>query len=167
MQLLIDLEEIIMPRCFALMAGLSGFCHIFNIDQPVGRGCPNMRADVLLVQWMLAVWLSKAPKIPESIARHMQSKNIINKSGALKIDGVYGSQTMAWIKGFEESYTGVVKDGRIDPLGGGMGTTSGKTMKLWLLNNAVWAAGGFRGGILGVNSGSIHFPTELVPHLFR
>src|SRR5689334_9053955 len=98
-----------MARCFQLRAGLTGFCHIFNTDYPVGPGCPNRRDDVLLVQYMLAIWLQHQPRVPPQIRAPM------------KMDGYWGEITKSFLKAFEERYpTLVLPDGRVDPITHGM-----------------------------------------------
>jgi hypothetical protein len=118
---------------------------------------------------MLAVWLSKQPSIPASIARHMD-----RGGGPMKIDGHYGEQTKAWIAGFEEwandprrSRVLVVADGRIDPLSQGMSTGDGKSKKMWLLTQEVAAAGRYDGGIMALDSPPVAFPRRLVSQLLR
>ena len=60
--------------------------YIFNVDQAVGATGPNRREDVLLVQYLLAVWMAheKDPKIQQ----------IVDGAPVVKPDGICGDKTI-------------------------------------------------------------------------
>lgn len=150
-----------MPRCFALKASGLQITHLFNIDYAVGERCTNAREDVMLVQYLLFVWLWK-----DNDPRINQILNQLFGAGAIpmfKADGIYGNQTKLCIKAFEIINQQVSSDGRIDPLETA-GTPSGKSSKIFLLNQFLYSAGGLRGGIPQT---AIPFPQALVRPLFR
>ena len=144
-----------MARSFALRAKLD-FTYIFNVDQAVGATSPNRREDVLLVQYLLAVWMAH-----EKDAKIQQ---IIAAAPIVKPDGICGDKTKAGIKAFERAFPQVTPDGNVDPIVVGVSTTTGRTMKLFLLNQILFLAGGLRGGLPETR---IEFPRELIPPLFR
>ncbi|MPZ55755.1 MAG: hypothetical protein GEU91_04500 [Rhizobiales bacterium] len=143
-----------MARTFALRVELQ-FGYIFNTDLPVGNGAANQREDVFLVQYLLAVWMAheKDPRILPIVAA----------APVVKPDGICGDKTKGAIKAFESAFPQVNTDGRVDPFNA-LGTTSGKTMKLFLLNQILFFAGGLRGGVPKTR---IDFPPALRQPLFR
>lgn len=83
---------------------------IYTIDQAVGRGCPNKRDDVALVQFFLRAVLEdgKEFKVP---------------GPALAIDGICGAQTVDYIKSWQAQENKLsgggqfapVQDGQVSP----------------------------------------------------
>ena len=66
--------------------GVPFFC---NVSAGVGQGQPNRRDDVMLVQWLLHQYFSNAPKVPPP------------PGPMIKIDGLFGRQTGAYIQQFQ------------------------------------------------------------------
>jgi hypothetical protein len=147
-----------MARSFGLKVKLT-FTYVFNVDASVGSGGTNKREDVLLVQYLLAVWMSRE-KDPRLIPL------IIGKEPT-RIDGIFGNKTKDEIKTFEIIHADrVVSDGIVHPMtaGSGLLTSKQKATKLFLLNQELFLAGGLRGG---VPESRIPFPAELIAPLFR
>lgn len=133
----------------------------YTVDQAVGQGCPNRRDDVLLIQFFLRVALEDGGDSPGYRPPGQ---------GPISIDGVCGSQTIAYIKFMQEEGKrrnpghNVAADCRIDPI------RSGQTQ----------SSLGFTYGIVGLNvlyakrRGPTHdsikrdplFPAELTPSLY-
>lgn len=119
-----------MAHVMLLPKGMSQLPHIFVTDDAVGLGCANKRDDVLLVQFFLA-GLSA-----DLLTKGNQQFNYISKKGTpfnytvpgqrpIGIDGVCGTQTVAYIKHFqvEASKTfdrsadfSMVADGKVTPI---------------------------------------------------
>lgn len=150
-----------MARTFAMQAKID-IHYVFDIEQPVGLNCPNERSDTMLAQYLLGVWLSRMPY-------NVQIDSFLKDKLPVNTDGIFGSKTKAYIEAFEMWCNGpgnnrVVVDSKLHPMNGsGMGTESGATKKMWLLNNELYFANGLRGGI---PSTSIKFPAELKSSLF-
>lgn len=150
-----------MARTFAMQVKLD-FHYVFDIEQPVGVNCPNERSDTLLAQYLLAVWLTRMP-YNEQIDSFLKGKVPVT------IDGIFGNKTKAYIEAFEMWCNGpgssrVVVDSKLHPMNGsGMGTESGATKKMWLLNQEFYFANGLRGGM---PSTPIQFPMELKYYLY-
>ena len=150
-----------MARTFALQAKIA-FSYVFDIEQPVGPFCTNQRSDVLLAQYLLAVWLSRMPFNP-------QIDSFLRGKLPVSMDGVFGNKTKAYIEALEMWCNGagnnrVVADSKLHPMSGGMGTESGASKKMWLLNNELFFAKGLQGGVPPT---SVPFPAELRSSLFR
>lgn len=82
----------------------------YNVSHAVGKGCPNMRDDVKLVQYLLIKFYDKA----------LASSNVYTKpKGDLKVDGDCGPITLNWILKFQldvnKRHPGTVyADNRVD-----------------------------------------------------
>jgi len=64
----------------------------YNLVHAVGKGCPNMRDDVKLVQYLLISFYDKA----------LSASNVYTKpKGDMKVDGVCGPVTLNWILKFQ------------------------------------------------------------------
>jgi putative chitinase len=73
------------------------------IEQAVGRGCPNRRGDVVVVQVLLN--LNRPPALPQ-----------------VDVDGAFGPQTEGTIRTFQLDALGATAaDGRVDPGGRTLG----------------------------------------------
>jgi hypothetical protein len=94
---------------------------VYSVDQPVGPGCPNRRDDVLLVQFLLRVAMEDNP--PKNVGYRPPDERPIT------VDGLFGRQTAAYIRYFQEEDGRRVQqgqfqfapatDGRIDPVASG------------------------------------------------
>jgi hypothetical protein len=77
----------------------------YNVSMAVGPGCPNMREDVMLVQFLLALLYADP-----TLTRPSPDK--------LKVDGVFGPITEKWILGYQRDAVrhglAVKVDGRVD-----------------------------------------------------
>lgn len=118
-----------MAHVMLLPKGMASMSHVYLTDHPVGAGQMNKRDDVLLVQFFLAA-LSADPLRKGSIQFNYQTKEgkyldyTVPGQSPMKIDGVCGSQTVAYIKHFQAegskgvaagSYLSLVKDGVVTP----------------------------------------------------
>lgn len=64
----------------------------YNVVHGVGKGCPNMRDDVKLVQYLLISFYDKA----------LGTSTVYTKpKGDMKVDGVCGPVTLNWILKFQ------------------------------------------------------------------
>jgi hypothetical protein len=88
----------------------------YVVDAAVGTGCPNVRQDVLLVQFFL-----RALMVDAGAEKAYQPPG----EQPIQIDGACGPRTIAYIKYFQEENSrrnpGVVihKDCRVDPITSG------------------------------------------------
>src|SRR5215471_8988268 len=83
-----------MPRVYQAKTTDPKILIAYTVDQAVGAGCPNQRADVLLVQHLLALaWI----EIPASKGFRPPGED-----GPLKVDGIFGPVTGRFIKFFQE-----------------------------------------------------------------
>jgi peptidoglycan hydrolase-like protein with peptidoglycan-binding domain len=80
----------------------------YDVDDAVGRGCPNRRDDVYLVQFLINVLWDK--KDTHGL--------LVGAAGkpAPRVDGICGAETIAAIRKFQEYYGASVVDGRVDPV---------------------------------------------------
>ena len=123
-----------MARVFLPTVRASGIAVMYSVDQAVGFGGANRRDDVLLVQFFLLI-------ARDSDARGNQGFTPPGQQ-TIKTDGVFGPETAAYIKFFQEdtdrrvSVGGVfVADGRIDPLDGKLrGSQRGGLLTMASLN---------------------------------
>ncbi len=146
-----------MARAFGLKAELD-FRYILDIEASVGKNAPNHRDDVLLVQYLLAVWLAHEKDLPRLIP-------LLATTPILKIDGICGDKTKGVINTFEVFHqpNGVTNDGRIDP-----SFQTSRTSKMFLLNQIFFFAGGLRGDPFFREAQlRAHFPDELRKSLYR
>ncbi len=85
----------------------------YNVDAAVGKGCPNQRIDVLLVQYLLKenIRLKSFGYLPNTIV------------GPLQIDGLWNETWTTLVFNYQNElkHRGkpVVHDGRVDPVAGG------------------------------------------------
>jgi hypothetical protein len=94
----------------------------YTVDAPVGNGCANNRADVLLVQHLLRIAWNDAPS----------SKGFRppGETKPLTVDGVWGPTSARFLKFFQEEAqrrgAKVLLDQRVDPCvsGGAQGSIS-------------------------------------------
>lgn len=141
-----------MARCFSLKAKGISMTHAFDIDAPVGTNGANRREDVLLIQYLLAVWMATEKNLPKLTP-------LLALTPELKIDGIFGNKTKGVINTFEVFHQPVVnRDGRIDPL-------ASVSRKLFILNQILFFAGGLRDR--GIPELVIPFPAALVAPLYR
>jgi peptidoglycan hydrolase-like protein with peptidoglycan-binding domain len=86
---------------------------LYDVDAAVGRGGPNRRDDVLLIQLLLRVATEDSPDSP---GYRPPGEDLI------AIDGSYGRQTQAYIDFFQQEAKRrnpkqlPLTDGKIDPL---------------------------------------------------
>jgi hypothetical protein len=112
-----------------------GVPYFYNVDSPVGPGCPNQRNDVLLVQYLLVTindnpnaFSPPFPPLP------------LSPGESLKVDGVVGPITCRAIKHFQEvgkaRGNNIATDGRVDKAtGSGAGATLHTQFTIIFLNN--------------------------------
>src|SRR5262245_7068745 len=83
-----------MPRVLQVKSADPKIELAYTVEQAVGTGCTNARADVLLVQHLLALAWNDAPK----------SKGFRppGETKPLNVDGVFGPVTARFIKFFQE-----------------------------------------------------------------
>ena len=108
--------------------------HCYTVDQPVGMGCPNIRDDVLLVQFFLRRAMDECPT----------SKGIFPPGERpISVDGIAGPQTFRYIKFYQDEDNrrnpgkGVARDGRVDSIGKsgtGIGSISNTLYTIIALN---------------------------------
>ncbi|MEO8128257.1 MAG: hypothetical protein ABJF23_14005 [Bryobacteraceae bacterium] len=134
---------------------------VYTIDQAVGSGCPNMRDDVLLVQFFLKV-ISGGPE-----------KALFTPAGRGPIgtDGIWGPTSQAYLDKFIEVNSGqnpgspLTKDGRVDPVVGGKikGSISGHIYTILALNTSFKGVRGVA-ALLDITTDPL-FPKDLRPSL--
>lgn len=136
--------------------------HVYLVDAAVGRGSPNRRDDVLLVQFFLhALWGTKPDK----------DKPIGGGGPAPAIDGICGARTIEAIQIFQRWYwrqpaTGGFTDGKVEPLpfGRSVGPRRQNPYTIIGLNVNYGAEYGIdRHAVL---SRQPNFPAELKPKFF-
>jgi hypothetical protein len=98
---------------------------LYTVDQAVGRGRPNQRDDVALVQFFVRRVLEGWNDIPPG-------------DGPLKIDGIFGDQTRRyieyWQKGENERSPGwMIEDGVVSPIADRSGEISGSGGKAYTM----------------------------------
>ncbi|NCC39870.1 MAG: hypothetical protein EOM21_10555 [Gammaproteobacteria bacterium] len=131
---------------------------LYSVDHEVGPGCRNERQDVLLVQFFLF-----------SAAQPGGGLQPIQPPGQqpIKIDGIYGPQTAAYIKYYQQASGGrAVIDGKISPVQGGsdIGAIHGKALTISHLNGSYAKRFGVeRHFRLDMD---VHFPAALKSALF-
>lgn len=110
-----------MPRLFKVRS-TPDVTAAYAVDAPVGTGCANNRADVLLVQHLLRIAWNDAPS----------SKGFRppGETKPLTVDGVWGPTSARFLKFFQEEAqrrgAKVLLDQRVDPCvsGGAQGSIS-------------------------------------------
>lgn len=146
-----------MARSFGLRPKLNFITYIHDIEAPVGKNAPNRRDDVLLVQYLIAIWMAHEKDIQKLLP-------IIQVTPDMKIDGICGEITNANIKAFETFHHPSVKiDGIITPVFRVNGNN-----KMFLLNQIFAFAGGLKSDpIINQAQLRIPFPRELLDSLYR
>src|SRR5262245_35113496 len=113
-----------MARVYLLSQPRKLLTHLYVVERAVGNGGPNRRDDLLLVQFMLRVLMPPQGSYP--------SQEVFQPPGQkpLAIDGLWGTQTHAYVKAFQEQFNKAEgpntdkafhlrEDGAINPLEGG------------------------------------------------
>lgn len=167
-----------MAYVMLLPKGMSEMPYVFLTDHAVGVGCRNQRDDVLLVQFFLAAL--SADVLTKGNARF----NYIDKKGTpydytvagqqpMKIDGVCGSQTIAYIKKFQtegskgstDRWLTMVADGKVHPTRrGDPWTRSGHVLSIIRLNTEYSAIYGID-RMMALHQ-QVGFPLDLLPSLY-
>src|SRR5262245_39463901 len=106
----------------------------YNVNRAVGKGAPNRRADVMLVQLLLKRYYAKiGAVVPE----------IRSPAGEMAVDGYYGPITARWIAQFQilqksKFPAGIATDGVVDRAKAPwVGSISGTTYMILALNHRV------------------------------
>lgn len=150
-----------MPRVFQLKnASSSDVTVAYSIDNAVGRGCPNQREDVLLVQHLLRIAWEDAPT----------SKGFRPpaETRPLNVDGFFGQTTARFIEFFQQEAqrrgVQISQDGRVDPVlsGGTRGALSNTFYTILALNSARNSRRAFQSDI----ASDPGFPQELMRHFY-
>jgi hypothetical protein len=148
-----------MPRVYQAKTTDPKILIAYTVDQAVGAGCPNQRADVLLVQHLLAVaWI----EVPSSKGFRPPGED-----GPLKVDGIFGPVTARFIKFFQEEArrrgAQCAQDSRVDPVttGKATGSITGTFYTILALNAARYN----RAPSMNDISLDAGFPSELRKHL--
>ena len=93
-----------------LVTGDSNLPLVFNVDQPVGEGCPNRPDDVLLVQFLIKRAAEKGTMAgKQDQKRRMLAVPQTGYCDAATVDGIRAVQEYLQNKG------GATPDGRITP----------------------------------------------------
>lgn len=143
-------QEVVMVRAFSFRAANPGTMSVvFDIDASVGLKGANHHDDVMLIQYMLAIWMAHS-KDPKDIP-------IIIAAPVVKVDGICGKDTIGGIRAFELANPAATPDGRVDPFGA-------NTLKILNLNLELFFAGGLRGPVPNLR---VQFPPQLIRPLFR
>jgi hypothetical protein len=156
---MVEEQEItLMPKIFHIRRADSPCA--FTVEDPVGIGCPNDRADVLLVQHLLRLAWNDAP-----LSKGFRP---VGETQPLMVDGVWGPKSTKFLKHFQEECKrrGLVMstDQRVDP------ATSGKTRSnisnTFYTILALNAARNSRVAIQADISQDPGYPVELDKHFF-
>ena len=133
-----------MPSLKIIISPTSMIPVIYLIDQAVGRGGANRRADVLLVQFFIRLLQDQPQKFDGE-----QYNFIPGKSKFLAVDGVCGEETIRAITHFKNEHDkgardknsaeNMLKDGRVDPMiaGNPFGARTGRVLSILRLNQDV------------------------------
>src|SRR5262245_36479658 len=97
---------------------------IYNVDQPVGLGCPNRTDDVLLVQVLLKRFFEL-----QASARPPGPPLVVN--------GCFDPTTFYWVVHLQYivSSAGLTVDGRVDPAHGGSTPHHHRAYTIFYLND--------------------------------
>jgi hypothetical protein len=131
-----------MPRLKVLSRETRTLQIMYHIDLAVGRGCPNRRGDVLLVQFFIRLLQDQPQKFDG------EQYNFIPGSGRqLSIDGICGEETIQHIAHFKQEHDragavgeqAMLKDQRIDPMlaSSPFGVRTGHVLSILRLNQDV------------------------------
>jgi len=95
---------------------------IYNVDQPVGSGCPNRSDDVLLVQYFITMWAGPYKNSKGGTTSVLTGTNSTLIQRLPRINGVVDGVTITWIMLFQllQFPQGRQPDGRVDPASPGM-----------------------------------------------
>ena len=132
---------------------------VYVVDRTVGPGGQNVRGDVLLVQYFLRVAMESVGASPGFVPPNEQP---------IAIDGSCGSQTLRYIKHFQEEAVkrgaNVKKDGRVDPVQSGtvVGSISKTFYSIVAMNSAYRA----RRGNTHELATDPFFPADLTKELY-
>jgi hypothetical protein len=112
-----------------------GIPYFYNVDSAVGPGCPNLRDDVLLVQYLL-VTINDNPNAFSPPFPPLPLK----PGETFRADGIVGPITLRAIQHFQEvgrtRGNNIATDGRVDKAtGSGAGATSHTQFTIIFLNN--------------------------------
>src|ERR1044072_8939988 len=91
-----------MPRLLMLTKPSHLISRAYVPDHPVGVGGPNLRKDVLLVQFLLAA-IQRKPEVSAGVTRDY-SKDSSGKPIIISIDGLCGPHTITAIRRYQELY---------------------------------------------------------------
>jgi hypothetical protein len=148
-----------MPRVFQVKSSDPKIQLAYTVEQAVGAGCPNPRADVLLVQHLLAIaWI----EIPAS-----KGFRPPGETKPLKTDGMFGPVTARFIKFFQEEArrrgANCAQNSRVDPVTTGKptGSITGTFYTILALNAARYNR---QAGNMNDISQDPGFPAELRKH---
>jgi hypothetical protein len=87
----------------------------YNVDAAVGKGCPNRRPDVLLVQYLLKE-CCKAPKLA-----YIRT-SVLSDEKYMKITGTWDQDWDTYLLNYQNELKhrgmSISKDGRVDPVAG-------------------------------------------------
>ncbi|MDR6874387.1 hypothetical protein J2Y55_005421 [Bosea sp. BE125] len=128
-----------MPRLKVLSRETRTLQIMYQIDLAVGRGCPNKRGDVLLVQFFIRLLQDQPQKFDG------EQYNFIPSGGRqLNIDGICGEETIRHIVHFKREHDKggasgeqvMLKDQRIDPMvtSSPFGVRTGHVLSILRLN---------------------------------
>lgn len=132
---------------------------VYVVDRSVGPAGPNIRTDVLLVQYFLRVAMEASGGSPGFVPPNEKP---------ITIDGSCGPQTLRYIKHFQDEATkrgaNVKRDGRVDPVQSG--TVVGSISKTFYSIIAMNAAYRARRGAAHELASDPLFPADLTRELY-
>jgi hypothetical protein len=134
---------------------------VYTVDHAVGSGCPNMRDDVLLVQFFLKI-VSEGPE---------RSQFTPPGRPPIGTDGIWGPTSQAYLNQFistnsvQNPGSPLKQDGRVDPVVGGKitGSLSGHIYTILALNTSYRTVRGLA-ALQDITTDTI-FPKDLRPSL--
>lgn len=90
---------------------------IYNVDGPVGFGCPNKNDDVLLVQYFITMWAGPYNNSKGGKTSVLTGANTKLIQRLPQMNGVLDGVTVTWIMLFQllQFPPGRQPDGRVDP----------------------------------------------------
>jgi peptidoglycan hydrolase-like protein with peptidoglycan-binding domain len=150
-----------MAKVFLVTTPGSRIKVFYNVDEAVGKGCPNRSDDVALVQFFLRAVMEddKSYTVPAG--------------GPLSIDGIFGPQTLTHIQSWQQqenkqadSQFQVAQDGQVSPVVVRSGIASRTHTRYALVAfNVIYA--GVNGADKHANIASdSRCPTSLLPSIF-
>jgi hypothetical protein len=139
-----------MAHVMLMPKGMADYGHVYVTDEEVGVGRANRRDDVLLVQFFLAALSSDLLTSGNRQFNYTNQRGVdfnytVPNRGPLRIDGVCGSDTAAYIKHFQieaskeqgrSPHFAMVGDGVVSPVRKGQpwGARSGQVLSIVRLN---------------------------------